>query len=58
MGWEQWQAAGDKARLYPMASNWELYPPVSVPGAGNEMPAVPEDADILRLFAAALNDLK
>jgi hypothetical protein len=58
IGWEQWQAAGEDARIYPMASNWELYPPVSVPGAGNEMPGVPEDADILRLFTGALNEMK
>jgi hypothetical protein len=58
MGWEQWQAAGDDARIYPMASSWELYPPVSVPGAGDEMPGVPEDADLLRLFSRALNEIK
>jgi hypothetical protein len=58
IGWEEWQAAGGEARIYPMASSWELYPPVSVPGAGGEMPAVPEDGDILRIFSRALNDLK
>jgi hypothetical protein len=58
IGWEQWQAAGEEARIYPMASSWEIYPPVSVPGAGDEMPSVPEDAGLLQLFTRALNDLK
>jgi hypothetical protein len=58
IGWEQWRAAGEAARIYPMASSWKLYPPVSVPGAGEQMPSLPDEADILSLFTRALHDLK
>jgi hypothetical protein len=31
-----------------MRDSWELYQPVSVPGAGDRLPAMPGEAEILR----------
>jgi hypothetical protein len=58
IGLENWQAAGKEARLYPMGDNWKAYPPVSVPGAGDEMPDMPDEETLLRAFKRALNEVK
>jgi hypothetical protein len=36
--------------LYPTRESWALYPPVSVPGAGNNLPSMPEEGEITRRF--------
>ncbi|MDR0389012.1 MAG: hypothetical protein LBH73_02995 [Spirochaetaceae bacterium] len=39
-----------EAKLYPMRESWAIYPPVTVPEAGDYLPPVPEE----QTFAAAL----
>jgi hypothetical protein len=38
--------------IYPMRESWELYQPVSVPGAGNRLPAMPDEGEILKRLDA------
>jgi hypothetical protein len=38
---------GEERRLYPMRDSWALYPPVTVPEAGNQLP---EEEEIVRRF--------
>jgi hypothetical protein len=49
VGIREWNAAaaGERA-VYPMADSWALYPPVSVPGAGERLPVMPEEQAIIR----------
>jgi hypothetical protein len=49
-GMGEWNKAGDKAALYPMRESWELYRPVSVPGAGDRLPVLPEERGIVVRF--------
>jgi hypothetical protein len=56
-GLREWQEAGEKRRIYPMRDNWKVYPPVSVPGAGDWLPDLPEEADIVRAANAGLDRL-
>jgi hypothetical protein len=57
-GIREWKAAGDKAALYPLREAWELYQPVSVPGAGDRLPELPVEAEIARRFAAEMGKMK
>jgi hypothetical protein len=41
---------GEERRLYPMRESWALYPPVTVPEAGNQLPDLPEEEEIVRRF--------
>jgi hypothetical protein len=56
IGEREWKAAenggltGEERRLYPMRESWALYPPVTVPEAGDAVPAPPEEGEILRRF--------
>jgi hypothetical protein len=54
-GLRQWKDAGENRRIYPMQENWTLYPPVSVPGAGDWLPDMPEEADIVRAVNTGLD---
>jgi hypothetical protein len=36
--------------IYPMRDSWALYPPVTVPEAGDNLPVLPEAGEILRRF--------
>jgi hypothetical protein len=56
-GMRQWRDAGENRRIYPMRENWTLYPPVSVPGAGEWLPGMPEEADLIRAVSASLESL-
>jgi hypothetical protein len=49
VGSREWQTAinGD---LYPMHDSWDLYRSVSVPGAGDRLPAMPLESEIVRAF--------
>jgi hypothetical protein len=42
--------AGAEARIYPMRESWVLYPPVTVPEAGDNVPLLPEEAEIAGRF--------
>jgi hypothetical protein len=61
IGAREWRAAangslaGGEARIYPMKDSWTVYPAVSVPGAGDRLPAMPEEAAILRATREQVN---
>jgi hypothetical protein len=44
--------------IYPMRESWQLYQPVSVPGAGDRLPAMPDETEILRRFEVSVGKLK
>jgi hypothetical protein len=54
IGMREWKTAGDNAQIYPMRDSWDLYQPVSVPGAGDRLPAMPDEAEILRRLEASV----
>jgi hypothetical protein len=43
IGVRQWKMAEAERRLYPMRESWAVYPPVTAPGAGDNLPDVPEE---------------
>jgi hypothetical protein len=49
---------GEERRLYPMRESWKTYPPVSVPGAGDNLPLVPEEAEITGRFNVEMGKLR
>jgi hypothetical protein len=55
VGLRQWKEAGEEGRIYPMAENWTVYPPVSVPGAGTWLPEMPEEEALVKAIEAALD---
>jgi hypothetical protein len=56
IGVREWRGAansgltGEERRLYPMRESWAVYPPVTVPEAGDNLPDVPEE----RAFTGAV----
>jgi hypothetical protein len=58
VGMRQWRSAGETGQLYPMRNSWAVYPPVSVPGAGDRLPDMPEEAEIIRLFEAVVPKIR
>jgi hypothetical protein len=61
IGVREWKSAGgilteaerldsppSETAIYPMRESWELYRPVSVPGAGDRLPSMPTEGEILR----------
>jgi hypothetical protein len=57
VGAREWKDAADKARIYSMKESWTVYPPVSVPGAGDRLPVMPEEADIIQALTQSLDRL-
>jgi hypothetical protein len=57
-GIREWKEAGENGAVYPMRESWNLYQPVSVPGAGELLPAMPEDERIIQAFEAELTKLE
>jgi hypothetical protein len=57
IGARQWRA-GEDARIYPMRESWELYRPVSVPGAGERLPDLPEEREIVRRFGVEMGRMR
>jgi hypothetical protein len=57
IGVREWRNAGDDARMYPMRESWNLYQPVSVPGAGDRLPSMPDEGEILRRFEESAGKL-
>jgi hypothetical protein len=43
IGAREWGRFEEEAKLYPMRESWTLYPPVTVPEAGDYLPLVPEE---------------
>jgi hypothetical protein len=64
IGVREWDAAGEggmsgeERRLYPMRESWGLYPPVTVPEAGDRLPDLPEEEDIAARFMEAVKRLQ
>jgi hypothetical protein len=52
------QAEREGRRLYPMAESWLVYPPVTVPEAGDRLPDLPEEGEIARRFAETAKKLQ
>jgi hypothetical protein len=50
IGAREWQAEREERRLYPMEESWRVYPPVTVPEAGDRLPDLPEEGEIVRRF--------
>jgi hypothetical protein len=48
---------GGEAKLYPMRESWAVYPPVTAPGAGDRLPDLPEETEIVRRFTEAAKKL-
>jgi hypothetical protein len=40
--------------LYPMRDSWKLYPPVSVPGAGERLPSLPAEPALVKAIEDSL----
>ena len=47
-GAQQWKNAGGEASLYSIRDCWKIYPSVTVPGSGDNLPEMPEWEDIIR----------
>jgi hypothetical protein len=58
IGAREWKQAGAEARLYPMRESWAVYPPVTVPEAGDNLPALPEEGEIARRLGEVMGRLK
>jgi hypothetical protein len=64
IGARAWRAAAeggvaeDTRRLYPMRESWQVYPPVTAPEAGAQLPDVPEEGEIARRFTEAVKRLE
>ncbi|MDR2159298.1 MAG: hypothetical protein LBP23_04425 [Treponema sp.] len=57
IGAREWRTAEEERRLYPMGESWLVYPPVTVPEAGDRLPDLPEEDDIARRFAETVKRL-
>jgi hypothetical protein len=58
IGMREWVNAGEEAAVYPMRESWELYQPVSVPGAGDRLPELPEEGEIVKRFTAEMGKMR
>ena len=58
VGMREWVNAGEEAVIYPMRESWELYQPVSVPGAGDRLPELPEEGEIVKRFTAEMGKMR
>jgi hypothetical protein len=54
IGMREWRNAEAERRLYPMRESWTLFPPVTVPGAGDNLPSMPLQEDLAGRFREAL----
>jgi hypothetical protein len=57
LGSREWNDAAGEGVLYPMEDSWLLYQPVSAPGAGENLPAMPEETEIARRFEASVRSI-
>ena len=64
IGAREWRSAansvpdGEEGRLYPMRESWAIYPPVTVPEAGDRPPDLPEEGEIARRFMETVKQLE
>jgi hypothetical protein len=65
VGAREWQGAAvsleanqsgttEPGMLYPMRDSWKLYPPVSVPGAGERLPSLPAEDALIKAIDNSL----
>jgi hypothetical protein len=57
IGAREWKNAGEERRLYPMRESWLLYPPVTVPEAGDRLPDLPDEQEIAERFTETARQL-
>jgi hypothetical protein len=57
IGEREWRTAGEEGRLYPMQASWAIYPPVTIPGAGDKMPMLPDEAVVIKAITGSLDNL-
>jgi hypothetical protein len=57
IGAREWRNSEKERRLYPMRESWTVYPPVTVPGAGDRLPDLTAEGEIVRRFTAAAKAL-
>jgi hypothetical protein len=57
IGAREWKNAGEEGRLYPMRESWEIYPPVTAPGAGDRLPDMPDEGEIVKRFTGSIKKL-
>jgi hypothetical protein len=53
IGAREWRSAGEERQLYPMGESWAVYPSVTVPEAGDRLPDLPDETEIVRRFTEA-----
>jgi hypothetical protein len=58
MGIREWDEAEGERALYPMEDSWLLYRPVSVAGAGNNLPVMPEELVIQERFKTSIKNIR
>ena len=54
VGARQWRTHGANAVLYPIREAWEIYPSVTVPASGDNLPDMPQPGDIVRAIQREL----
>ena len=47
VGARQWRSAGENAALYPIREAWKVYPSVTVPASGDNLPEMPSWSSII-----------
>ena len=58
IGVQQWQRNGRDADLYPIREAWEIYPSVTVPRSGDNLPVMPQWDTVLRAMERELGLLR
>jgi hypothetical protein len=54
IGVQEWEAAGEEAKLYPVRESWAVYPSVSVPAAGKRAITLPGEPEAANAFERGL----
>jgi hypothetical protein len=55
-GVQEWEGAGEEARIYPLRESWAVYPSVSVPAAGKRTITLPGEAEAANAFEQGLRN--
>jgi hypothetical protein len=60
IGAREWEQSAERIAIraiYPMRESWLTYPPVTVPEAGDRLPDLPEEGEVVRRFTETLKRL-
>jgi hypothetical protein len=60
IGAREWRQSAEQIAMramYPMGESWAIYPPVTVPWAGDRLPDLPEEGEIVRRFTETIKRL-